>query len=83
MSVPETGGGSGLDSNSALLFLFHKVGGGGTVVHLTHFVDLPRQFEDTFCGGRFTRIHVGKNSNIPILTYVAHAIFFCCWLKLK
>ncbi len=39
MVVPEAGRGSRLNRDSALLLLFHEVGGGGTIVYFAKLVD--------------------------------------------
>jgi len=35
-------------------------------MHLTGFMDFTGQFQDTFCGGGFTGVYVGKNTDISI-----------------
>jgi hypothetical protein len=35
-------------------------------MHLTNFVDLTRQLENTFGGGGFAGIDVGKDTNIAV-----------------
>ena len=65
-TFPETTGSSGLNSNTALLLLFHEVGGGFTIVNFTDFVGFTREFEDTFCGRCFTSVHVGEDTDVSI-----------------
>ena len=66
VALPETTGSSRLNGNTTLLLLFHEIGGGFTIVNFTDFVDLPVEFEDTFCGGGFTSVHVGEDTDVSI-----------------
>jgi hypothetical protein len=64
--LPKAGGGRRLNGDAPLLLLLHKVSGGGPLMHLTNFVDLTRQLENTFGGGGFAGIDVGKDTNIAV-----------------
>ena len=64
---PVTGSSSRLNSNAALLFLFHKVSGCCAIVYLTGFVDLTGQLENTLGSGSLARVNVGENTNISVV----------------
>ena len=65
-ALPKTTGSSRLNGNTTLLLLFHEIGGGFTIVNFTDFVGFTRKFEDTFCGGGFTSVHVGEDTDVSI-----------------
>ena len=66
MILPKAGDVRRLNGDAPLLLLLHKVSGGGPLMHLTNFVDLTRQLENTFGGGGFAGIDVGKDTNIAV-----------------
>jgi hypothetical protein len=39
-------------------------------MNLTNHVDFASQFQDSFSGSCLTRIHVGKDTNVPITSEV-------------
>jgi hypothetical protein len=69
---PETGGGSGLNGNSAFLLLHHEVGGGCAIVHFTDFVDFSGKLKNTLGGSGFAGVHVGENADVAIFSEVLH-----------
>ena len=72
ISLPEAGGGGGLDGDAALGFLFHEVHGGCAIVNFPDFVDLAGELENAFGGGRFARINVGENADVAVFAEVLH-----------
>jgi hypothetical protein len=67
MPVPLTAGSSRLNGDAALLFLFHEVGGGFTVMYFTGFVNFAGQLQDTFRGRCLARIHVREDTDVSVL----------------
>jgi hypothetical protein len=65
--LPKAGGCCRLNGNTAFLFLFHKVSGSGAVMHLTGFVNLAGQLQDTLCSGGLARVNVGEDTNISVM----------------
>jgi hypothetical protein len=70
--VPLATGCRGLDSNAALLFLIHEVGGGCTVVHFTNFVNLAGELQNSLGGRCFTGVNMGENADIAVTLQVSH-----------
>ena len=66
MIVPETGGRSRLNGDSALFFLIHEIRGGFAVMNLTCFVDFTGQFENTLRSCGLAGIYVGENTYISV-----------------
>ncbi len=64
---PETSRRSRLNGNTALSFLFHKIGGGFAIMNFTGFVNFAGQLQDTFGGGGFTGVNVSEDANISVL----------------
>jgi hypothetical protein len=58
MVIPETGGRSRLNGDTALLLLLHEVRGRGAIVYLTGLMDLAGELEDALGRGGFTGIDV-------------------------
>src|SRR5690606_25708569 len=66
LMLPPLGGDcGGGDGDAAFAFLLHPVGGGGTVVHLTDFVDHARVKKDPLREGRLARVNVRGDPDIP------------------
>ncbi len=63
---PEAADSRRLNGNTALGFLFHKVGSGLTFVNLTDLVDFTGQLKDTLGGGGLARINVRENTDVSI-----------------
>jgi hypothetical protein len=53
--------------------LLHEVGGGGTIMDLTHFVDFAGELENAFGGRGLTRINVCENADVAVFGEVFHA----------
>jgi hypothetical protein len=70
--IPETGGSSGLNCNAPLLLLIHKVSRRFPIMDFTNFVDFAGQLEDALSGSGFTRIHVRKDSKVPVFGEIRH-----------
>lgn len=68
--LPGTGCRSRRNGDSSLLFLFHPVHGGSSLVDLSNLVRLSSVVQDTFGGGRFTRIDVRHNTNVSVQVQV-------------
>ena len=66
MLFPETGGCSRLNRNPTLLLLLHEVRGSGTLMDLTDFVDFSGELQDPFGSGGFTRVDVGKDTDVAV-----------------
>ena len=62
--IPKTGGRSGSNGDSPLLFLFHPVHCGSSVVHLTNFVVDAGIIEDALGGRGLSRVNVGTDANV-------------------
>ena len=62
--VPFAAGRGGLNRDAAFLLLLHEVGGGGTVVHLTDFMDHARVEQDALREGRLARVNMRRNPDI-------------------
>ena len=75
MVIPETGCSCRLNRNTALFLLIHKVGGRRNIMHLTDLVYLTGQLQDPLSGGGLTRVYVGENADISIITEVFHGYF--------
>jgi len=56
-----------LNSNAALLLLFHKVRSCGSIVHFTGFMNFTSKLENSFCSGGLARINVGEDTNISVM----------------
>src|SRR5690606_34176912 len=65
-AAPEGGGGGRRDGDATLLFLFHPVHGGGTVVYFANFVADAGVEQDALTGSGFSGIDVSGNTNIAI-----------------
>jgi hypothetical protein len=61
---PAGGNGRSRDGDASLSFLFHPIGDGGTIVHLTHLVDYPRIEKDPFCRRGLASINMRGNTDI-------------------
>ena len=61
---PARGNSGSGNRNASLPLLFHPVGNGGTFVDFTNFMNDPRIIKDSFGGGGFARINVGRNPDI-------------------
>ena len=72
MLVPLATGRSRLNRNAALLFLFHEVRRGFTVVHLTGAVNLTRQLQDALGRCGLAGVNMGEYADVPIHTQVFH-----------
>ena len=70
--VPEAGGGRRLNGDAALLLLIHEVCGCRTIMNFTDLVDFAGELQNSFGGGRFARIYVGKDTDIPVAGQVFH-----------
>jgi hypothetical protein len=46
--------------------LLHEVGGSGTIVDFTDFMDFASEGEDALGGGSLARVYVGENTNVAI-----------------
>ena len=75
MLIPLAAGRSGLNGNTAFLFLVHEIGCRRAIMHFTDLVDFTGKLEDTLGRGGFTGINMGKNADIPILFQVSHRGF--------
>ena len=64
LTVPEAGGGGGLDGNAALLLLSHEVHRRSAVVGLTDLVVLAGVEEDALGGGGLTGIDVCHDADV-------------------
>src|SRR5664280_2865490 len=64
--IPETGGGSGSDGDTALLLLLHPVHDSGAIMHFTHLVRSSCVVEDALRGGGLTGINVGHDADVPV-----------------
>ena len=65
--LPGTCGGSGSDSNSTLLFLFHPVHGGCALVNFSNFVCFSSVVQDSLRCGGFTSVDVSHDANVSVL----------------
>jgi hypothetical protein len=70
--VPETGRGSGLNGDPALLLLFHEIRRGGTIVHFPHLVDFPGQLEDALGRRSLPGVNVREDANVTVFGKVSH-----------
>ncbi len=72
MIIPETGSSSGLNGDTTLLLLIHKICGGGSVVNLSHFVDFTSELQNPLgcCG--LAGIYVGENTDVSVFGQVCH-----------
>ena len=68
--VPETGGGSRGNGDTALLLLLHPVHGGSTVVHLTNLVSDTRVEQDALSSGGLTGVNVRHDADVANLIQV-------------
>jgi hypothetical protein len=64
VTLPGTGNGRRCDGDPALLFLFHEVHGGLSVVDFTHFAVCSGKKKDSFGNRGFTGIDMGSNPDI-------------------
>ena len=64
LTVPEAGGGGGLDGDAALLLLSHEVHRRSAVVGLTDLVVLAGVEEDALGGGGLTGIDVCHDADV-------------------
>ena len=64
--VPFATGRSGLNRNTALLFLVHEVRRGFAIMDFTGLMNLAGKLENAFRRRRFTRVDVGKNTDISV-----------------
>jgi hypothetical protein len=64
--IPSASGGSGSDGDTTLLFLFHPVHGGSTLVDLTDLVGLSSVEKNTFGGGGLSSINVSHDTDITV-----------------
>ena len=78
--IPKAGGRSGLNRNTTFFFLIHEVGGSGSIMHFTQFVNLAGQLEDTFGGRGFSGIHVCENTDISVSGEVCHCLDLSSWV---
>ena len=62
--LPVAGDRRGDDRDSALLFLFEVVGGGGPLVHVAHAVDLARVVQDPLGRRRLAGVDVGDDADV-------------------
>ena len=62
--MPECGGGSGSDGNTALLLLNHPVHSGTSVVNFSNLVDFTSVIENTLGRGSLTGIDVSHNADV-------------------
>ena len=67
--LPEAGGGGGGDGDAALLFLFHPVHGGLTVVGFADLVGNTGVEKDAFGGGGFAGVNMGHDADIALFVY--------------
>ena len=70
--VPEAGGGSGLNGDPALCFLFHEVRRCCAFVNFTDFVDFTGELQNSFSGGGFASIDVSEDADISITSEIFH-----------
>ena len=68
--VPETGGRSGGNCDSALLLLLHPVHGGCTIVHLTDLVSDTGVVQDALSGSCLTSVNVSHDADVANLIQV-------------
>ena len=66
-SLPKTRSRSRGDGNASLLFLFHPVHGGFTIIHLADFIRNPGIVENPFCGGGLACVNMGNDPDVAHL----------------
>ena len=76
-TFPETSSRSGGNSNTSLLFLFHPVHGGGTIVYFPNFVRQASVKQNTFRSGSLARVYVSNNANITVTINRRFTSHFC------
>lgn len=65
-ATPEGGRGSGGNRDTAFLFLFHPVHGGGTIVHFTNLVVHAGVEQNAFGRGGLARVNVGRDADVAV-----------------
>ena len=65
--LPSASSGGRGNGDTTLLFLFHPIHGGSSLVHLTNFVGFASVVKDTLGGGGFASINVSHDSDISVL----------------
>ncbi len=71
LTVPEAGGGGGLNGDAALLLLRHEVHRRGAIVGLADLVVLAGVVQDTFGGGGLTSIDVSHDTDVTDLVQIS------------